>query len=167
MSQRPAGPPGPFVRQADEGDALWVIGGLYEFRARGDETLGAYTLVEVTGPAGFAIPRHLHDGEEEAFYVARGAVTFAVGEGLVEAQEGAFAFVPRGVEHAFRLDSADARLLLLLTPGGAGHEGMFAEMGEPAVQRRVPDPPTSLPPVEELAAVAARHGTRLVGPPIT
>jgi quercetin dioxygenase-like cupin family protein len=156
---------GPFHRRVGDEDALWLLGGLYRFKARGSETGGALTVVEVQGPAGFVIPVHQHEREEESFFVARGNVTFFVDREEHPSEAGSFAFVPRGIGHAFRFDSDDASLLLLLTPGGAGHEAMFAEMGEPADHHTIPSPPDPFPDPEDLAALAARHGTRIVGPP--
>jgi quercetin dioxygenase-like cupin family protein len=149
----------------DEGEALWILGGLYEFRAKGADSEGEYTVVEVRGPQGFVIPLHLHERENEGFYVASGQATIFLGDDAIAAPVGSFAFAPRGLQHTFRLDVPDTRLLLLITPGAAGHEGMFAEMGELATTRTVPPPPTSPPDPELLGAVAARHGTRIVGPP--
>lgn len=156
----------PFVRRPDEADALWVLGGRYTFAARGSDVENAYTLVEVTGPTGFAIPVHLHEQEEEAFYVASGEVTFSIEGELTTVSAGTTAFVPRSVAHAFRLETADARLLLLLTPGAAGHEGLFADMGEPARGPGLPPAPEGEPDPERLAEIAARHGTQLLGPPL-
>jgi quercetin dioxygenase-like cupin family protein len=157
-------PGGTFWRGSGEGDAVWLLGGLYSYKARGRETGDAYSLFEVQGQV--AAPRHFHDHEEEGFYVAQGEVTFWVGEELIEGSPGTFAYVPRGVEHAFRIDSSEARLLLVITPGDAGHESLFEEMGEPAGSHVVPAAPTELPDVELLAAIAARQGTTIVGPPI-
>lgn len=153
-----------FWRGPEEGDDIWLLGGLYTFKARGSDNGGAYSLFEVQGPV--ATPRHLHEREEEGFYVVEGKVTFLIGDQTIEATPGTFAFVPRGVEHGFKLESAEAKLLLLLTPGNAGHEDLFTEMGEPAGAHEVPPLPESLPDVEELAAIAARHRTRIVGPPL-
>ncbi|HEX2030557.1 MAG TPA: cupin domain-containing protein [Actinomycetota bacterium] len=154
----------PFLTTPAQSEALWLLGGLYTFLATGKQTEDRYTLVEVRGPSGFVIPVHFHEREHEGFYVAEGHATiFLRGEGS-EASAGAFAFAPAGVEHAFRLDVEDTRLLLFITPGAAGHEGMFREMGEPAKTRALP-PPGVLPDPEHLAAVAASHGTRIVGPP--
>jgi len=121
-----------FWRRPDEGDAIWLLGGLYTFKARGDETANAFSLFEVQGLV--AAPRHLHEREEEAFYVVDGEVTLAIGNEEIEGTRGAFALVPRGVEHTFKMESPDAKLLLL-TPGNAGHEELFTEMGEPAGPR--------------------------------
>lgn len=149
----------------EEGEALWTLGALYTFKAMGKDNHDEYTLVEVKGPKGFVIPMHLHERENEGFYVAEGQVSLFIGNRTIEARAGSFAFAPRGTEHAFRLDRAETRLVLLITPGNAGHEEMFKEMGEPAQSRTIPPPPEAPPDPEQLTAVAASHGTRIVGPP--
>lgn len=153
-----------FARGPEEGEALWVIGGLYTYKSVGADNGNAYTLVEVRGPDGLATPHHVHENEEEGFYVVSGQVTLVIGEETVKASAGSFAFAPRGVPHAFRLDSTDAKLLLLITPGAAGHEGMFRAMGQPAERREVPTGQAA-PDFARMAETAERHGTRIVGPP--
>ena len=148
-----------------DGEAMWVLGGLYTWKALGAQTGGEYSLCEVQGPAGFAAPMHSHERENEGFYVASGEVTLVLAENETRLVEGSFGFAPAGAPHTFRLDSPEARLLLLITPGAAGHEGMFAEMGEPATHHGLPAPPDGPPDFASLAAVAARHGTTILGPP--
>jgi quercetin dioxygenase-like cupin family protein len=149
----------------DDGDAMWVLGGLYTWKTRGAQTGGEYSLCEVRGPAGFAAPLHSHERENEGFYVASGDVTLVLADGETHLAEGGFGFAPAGTPHTFRLDSPEARLLLLITPGAAGHEGMFAEMGEPATAHVVPPAPEGPPDFAGLAAISAKHGTTVLGPP--
>lgn len=149
----------------NEREALWILGGLYTFRALGAETGNAYTLVEVLGPAEFAAPLHLHDSETEGFYVIDGDVTFFIGDERFPGTTGDFAFAPVGVQHSFRFESPEARMLLLFTPGGGGHEGLFRGIGEPATTRTIPPAPDAPPDFERLAGIAARHGTKILGPP--
>ena len=59
-------------RGPTDGEAVWLLGGLYRYRAVGDETADGYSLFEVEGPAGLASPVHVHDHEAEAFYVVSG-----------------------------------------------------------------------------------------------
>ncbi|PZR61185.1 MAG: hypothetical protein DLM71_09165 [Chloroflexi bacterium] len=84
---------------------------------------------------------HRHENEEEGFYIVDGQVTIFADSAENQLGPGGFAFVPRGTTHAFRLDSTQATLLLLISPGNAGHESMFREMGEPAAQPELPAPP--------------------------
>jgi quercetin dioxygenase-like cupin family protein len=150
------------ARGGDEGEALWVIGGLYSYRALHAET-GAYFACEVKAPQGFAIPLHFHDDEEEGFYVASGEATIILGEDARRLSAGGFALAPRGVRHAFRLEWPETTLLLLLSPGPK-HEALFRAIGQPAAER-VPPPSSEPPDADALAEAAARYGTRIVGPP--
>ena len=56
-----------------EGTAAWVPGHQVTCKAQGEETDGAYSLLEVAisveGP-----PQHIHKAEDEAFHVLEGAV---------------------------------------------------------------------------------------------
>lgn len=154
-----------FVRAPGEGESLWVIGGLYTFKALAAETDGGCTVVEVRAPAGFAIPVHLHEHEGEGFYVAQGEITFVLGDRTVRAPTGSFSYAPKNVEHAFRFETPDAKLIVFLAPCTGGHEGLFRELGEPAPGPELPPPAEGPPDLERVAEVAARHGTRMVGPP--
>ena len=155
----------PYSFGPEDGDAMWVLGGLYTWKAVGAQTGGEYSLCEVRGPAGFAAPLHRHEQENEGFFVASGEVTLILADGETRLAEGGFGFAPAGTPHTFRLDTPEASLLLLITPGASGHEGMFAEMGEPATAHVLPDPPAGPPDFERLAAMAAAHGTTILGPP--
>lgn len=152
------------VRSSGGGEDIWLLGGLYSYKARPAET-GAYLACEVQARAGFAIPVHFHDAEEEGFYVARGDVTIFLDGSEHRLAAGGFALAPRGTRHAFRFESPDSVLLLLLSPGGK-HEEMFRAMGERALEHRIPD---SLGAVDasQLPPIAERYGTFIVAPPPT
>ena len=150
-------------RGRNEGEALWVLGGLYTYRALPSET-AAYLLVEVEGPQGLSAPLHFHESEDEGFYVRSGTVRMVIGDRTIEASAGSFLLAPRGIHHAFVFASADASLLLLLSPGSA-HEQLFRAIGEPAGRREIPPPLSQPPDFAGLAATAAVHGTQVVGPP--
>lgn len=153
----------PLARGPVEGEALWVLGGLFRYTAVNAET-GAYLACEVKAPAGFAIPVHFHEDEEEGFYVAQGEVTIFLGEEERRLSAGGFALAPRGIPHAFRCETPDAILLLLITPGSK-HEALFRELGEPASDRLGPPARTARPDPAAMGEIAARNGTQIVGPP--
>jgi quercetin dioxygenase-like cupin family protein len=150
-------------RGPKEGEALWILGGLYTYRALPSET-GTYLLVNVEGPRGLAAPLHFHEHDDEGFYVQTGKIGFVVGDRTIEASAGSFIFAPKGVHHTFIFASDDAELLLLLSPG-SDHEQLFRAIGDPAGRRELPPPAGGPPDFELLAATAAKHGTTIVGPP--
>ena len=149
-----------------EGEALWWIGMLATIKATAEQTGGQYTLVEILAPEGFASPLHVHHFEDEGFYILEGEMTFYLGGQTIEAQPGSFLFGPKEVPHAFTVDSGPARLLFVLSP--AGFEDLVREMGEPARELTIPPAPEAPPDeaeMERMAAIAARHGNEILGPP--
>lgn len=91
-------------------------------------------------------------------------MTFYVGDAVIPARKGSFAFGPRNVPHTFVVGSqAPARYLLFAEP--AGFERFVAEAGVPAEARTLPPPLDAPPDIAGLAAVAARYGIEILGPP--
>jgi quercetin dioxygenase-like cupin family protein len=149
------------VRQPGEGKAIWMLGGLYEVKAAGDETGGRLTVMEMTIPAGMGPPSHTHTGGE-AVYVLEGTVVYHIGDEAIEGGPGSFFYVPEGTWENFEPTST-MRVLVIYAPGGI--DGFFAEAGEEASSREIPPPPDSQPDPEELAAIGARYGVGIEPPP--
>jgi len=101
-----------------EGEALWFNGGLGVLKATGDLTEGRFAALELLAPKGFASPLHIHREEDEFFVVLSGEVRVQHGEDVIEAIAGSLIYGPRNIPHAFRVDSAEARLLLFFRAGG-------------------------------------------------
>lgn len=147
-----------------EGEALWFNGGLGVLRATADQTEGRYTVMELLAPKGFASPLHIHRNEDEFFVVLSGEVRVQHGEAVVEAVVGSVVYGPRDVAHAFHVDSAEARLLLLFGP--AGVEGFFREGGKPARSLGLPPPEEPFLDRQALMEIASRYSQEFVGPPL-
>ena len=141
-------------------DTFWWQGGRMTIKARAEDTGGALGLVEATFPEGFGPPLHVHSREDEAFYVLEGEIRFRQGEDEFVAGAGAWVWGPRGVAHAFKVESPSARALVLVTPGG--FERMFEEAGVP-VGESAEAPEQGYDP-EAAAAVSRRFGFEVVGP---
>ena len=148
-----------------EGEALWFNGGLAVLRATADQTEGRYTVKEWLAPKGFGSPLHIHRNEDEFFVVLSGEVRVQHGEEVVEAVAGSVVYGPRDVAHAFHVDSAEARLLLLFGP--AGVEGFFREGGKPARSLGLPPPDEQFPDRQALMEIAGRYHQEFVGPPLS
>ena len=148
----------------DEGEALWFNGGLGVLKATAEQTEGRFAALELWAPKGFASPLHVHRKEDEFFLVLSGEVRVKHGEVVVEAVAGSIVYGPRDVAHAFTVDSAEARILLLFGP--AGVEGFFREGGKPAAIRELPPPGERFLDRETLKEIAARYDQHFVGPPL-
>ena len=75
----------PYALASEEGQAVWFLGTLVIMKATGEQTGGAFGLIDNLMPGGFASPYHMHRNEDESFYVVEGEMTFYVGEQRVKA----------------------------------------------------------------------------------
>jgi mannose-6-phosphate isomerase-like protein (cupin superfamily) len=140
----------PFVVREGEGASTRFVGALMVMKATAADTGGAFDLLDQTVPGGYAAPRHIHRHEDEAWYLLEGEATFFCGAETFQAGRGSFVFLPRGVEHTFKVGPEGARLLTLTFP--SGFAAFVEEAGEP-------DDPA------RLAEIAARYGIEITGPP--
>jgi quercetin dioxygenase-like cupin family protein len=148
------------VRKPGEGQAFWMLGGLYEVKAASAETGGTLTAMEMTIPAGMGPPPHTHPGTESV-YVLEGTVRGHIGDETIEGGPGSFFHIPEGVVENFE-PTSDVRVLVLYTPGGI--DQFFAEAGEPAERREVPPAPAEPPDIERLIAIGEKHGMQIRPP---
>jgi mannose-6-phosphate isomerase-like protein (cupin superfamily) len=142
-----------------QGDARWFFGQLAIIRATAADTGGAYSLVEVTAPAGLEAPLHVHHEEDEGFYVLEGEVEIEVGDERVELEAGQFALGPREIPHRFKVGPEGVRMLWVLTP--AGFEDMIEAVSVPA--ETLTTPPSDVVPPENAGEIVARFGNELLG----
>jgi mannose-6-phosphate isomerase-like protein (cupin superfamily) len=149
------------VRKSGEGDAYWMLGGLYEVLLSSDDTNGASTVMQFTIPEGAGPPPHTHNCVEDV-YIVDGTVKYHIGGELLDAGPGTLVHLPAGTLETFE-PQGRVRLIATYMPGGI--EKFFAEAGERAPRREVPPAPTSPPDVERLAAIGAKYGLELQAPP--
>jgi quercetin dioxygenase-like cupin family protein len=143
------------------GNARWWFGALAVIKAGAADTNGELTMVEVTEPPGAEAPLHVHHREDEAFYVLDGSVTIHVGDDVVEAGPGDFAFGPRDIPHRYTVGPDGCRMLFICTPGG--FEDLVVEMSRPADTLTLPPAATEEPDWERVATVAAANDCELLG----
>jgi quercetin dioxygenase-like cupin family protein len=122
----------------------------------GAETAGRVAVVETRIAAGQEPPRHMHSHEDELVIVLEGHVQFQRDGAHVDGPAGACLFLPRGSDHSFTIESAAARLLIVLLP--AGLENALQELARLGDRAREPYA------VELLVTTAARFGVAITGP---
>jgi quercetin dioxygenase-like cupin family protein len=146
----------------DEGEHFHFLNNLFTTKVDGDRSDGALTAMEFVGPRGFSPPLHVHDREDELFYVVEGVVRFLAGDADVTAEAGGCIWAPKQLQHTFQILSDTARVFQVTTP--AQFEEFVARLG------RSTDSPT-LPPMEEVdggrvTQVAAEFDIQIIGPPM-
>jgi mannose-6-phosphate isomerase-like protein (cupin superfamily) len=141
---------------------LWFIDHLVHVHVDGDASGGALALMDERGRRGDMPPLHVHRRDDETFYVLAGEMRLFVGSEEIVLGAGQSALAPRGVPHAYRVESEEARWLVITAP--AGFDAFVREVSEPA-------PADELPPagrrVDEtfLGQAAAKAGIEILGPP--
>lgn len=102
-------------------------------------------------------PLHTHETQYDNFFVLDGVLTLQIGDDILYLSPGDFGSVPPGVAHTF--DNTDetqgaVKVINLVTPGGT--DATFKELAEINAH-----PDTA---GEEVTAIIAKHGGRMVGP---
>ena len=121
-------------------------------RASAETTGGAFALFEENDPVD--TPLHVHENEDELFYVLEGEHVFQVGDEEFQLGPGGLVFAPRGIPHAQRrVVPRTGRVLVLTAP--AGLERFFRELA--AAERE-----GTLGP-DAYASASQTHGITWVG----
>lgn len=83
------------------------------------QTDGAYCVCEMTTPPGEGVSLHVHDRDEEFYYILEGVYEMQAGDERFTAEAGSLVMIPRDVPHQFRnAGSVPARALMIFRPGG-------------------------------------------------
>jgi mannose-6-phosphate isomerase-like protein (cupin superfamily) len=137
---------------AEEGERLSFGEVEILIKASAESTGGAFALFEESEPED--TPLHIHEHEDELFYVLEGEHVFQVGDREFRIGPGGLVFAPRGVPHSQkRVVPWTGRVLVLTAP--AGLEGFFRELADAAAGGRLGP--------EAYAAASERYGITWVG----
>jgi mannose-6-phosphate isomerase-like protein (cupin superfamily) len=114
MREHPRMDARPIVVRPGEGHRV----GNVEFLARSADT-PRFNLGIIEIAPGRVLDAHVHPGEDDAFYILAGELTFVFGTDAVVAGHGTFVLAPPGVEHGFRNDGGvPVRMLNIHAPAG-------------------------------------------------
>ncbi|HXF22449.1 MAG TPA: cupin domain-containing protein [Streptosporangiaceae bacterium] len=104
-----------FMRGPGEGPAYDFHGSQVVIKASGDDTLGQLSVMESSYPPGLSVHPHVHQGEDEMFYVLEGELAGFCGDDHWTAGAGSFVFVPRDQQHGFTVTSPGPALAIVIT----------------------------------------------------
>ena len=86
---------GSVISGPDVQAAIWFLGALSQVRVSGAQTGGAFALADHLARRGNASPVHVHDRDDETFFVLDGELRVFAGEDEHTAGPGAVAVLPR------------------------------------------------------------------------
>jgi mannose-6-phosphate isomerase-like protein (cupin superfamily) len=92
-------------------------GGDASVKAGRASTGGVLTVIESVTRGG--APRHVHERDDECFYVIDGVITVECGDDQWEAGPRSFVYLPRGVPHSWDVVGDEPATVLIITvPAG-------------------------------------------------
>lgn len=119
------------------------------------DTNNATSVFLFDGYGNAGTPLHIHFHQDEFFYIIEGKYRFVCGKTKSELTSGDTIFLPRNIPHQWLQLSEKGKLLYAVNPAGT-LEDMFKELNE------LKAPPTEA----EMAKLLAKHGQKLLGPPM-
>ena len=123
----------------------------FRIRIPAKDTKGIYTVHELIAGPRTGVPMHIHQNEDEHFIVLEGSLHIANGDEVFDAPVGTSVTIKKGVSHAWcNLVDTPLRMLVVFSPGNI--ENLFRD--------------TAARKSNDIAALAAKYGTLLVGPPL-
>jgi quercetin dioxygenase-like cupin family protein len=143
---------------------LWFTTARLTIHLARQQNADGISLIEHRMARGFAVPLHVHEQEDENFYVLDGEVRFRIGDEVRTLGTGEAVSVGGGTAHSFRVVSDEARFLTVTT---GRFEEMVRSLSRPAATPGLP--PQHEPTPEEIDALVqacAAHGIAFVGPPV-
>lgn len=143
----------PFWVDAEAG-LTWNIFGLEIVgKIMSQQTNGQYAVIISTTPPDGGPPLHVHEQEDELFYVLAGAYEFRFGDETAIANPGDLVHLPRHIPHSFRnIGSEPGVMINTITPGG--FEQFFVE-----IDQLPKDQPLDR---QQVADIAARYGLQFL-----
>lgn len=133
-----------------------VNSNILDVKVSGSDTNGDLAIFEQTSLSqGKGTPLHIHNSQDEVFYVMEGAYYFQVGEEKYNLAVGDSIFLPRKVAHAWTQVSEKGKMSVTLQPAGK-LENFFVTMSQLDHE----------PSQSEIAKIFADNDMQVVGPPL-
>ncbi len=149
----------------DQGQSLSVVGDTYRILISGEQTNGAYAVIDMLVPPSGGPGPHAHKDMQEMFYVVEGEIEFKMEGGSYTAKKGSFVNIPLGgAVHSFK-NKTDNIAHLLCTVVPAGLDSFFQEIGKP-VEAGTFLAPSALTAeeIDMLKSLADKYGQQLYPP---
>src|SRR5215472_15429209 len=89
----------PSIKHQPRGSRYYFDVGIGSICLSGEDTGGAYCLLEVALAPGVSVPRHTHTREDEVYFILAGELEVIVGNKPFVLRTGDTLMAPRGIPH--------------------------------------------------------------------
>lgn len=148
-------------------NGYWFLDTHVRVRISGDNNSDEISVLEHHAYYGDSPPLHIHHTEDEVFVVLEGEFRFVIGSSEHRLKVGETILAPKGIPHAYRVESQQGGKWLTLTTGH-DFENFVKAISRPAEENALPE--RHGPPSEEfkkqLSAISAEYHIEIVGPPL-
>src|SRR5262249_16736182 len=123
----------------------------------GEDTGGAYCLLDMRVAPGKGVPRHTHTREDEALFVICGELEVTVGDEVFTLKAGETLIAPRNIPHQLR-NSGNVANHYLIVFSPAGFEEFLKATSVPAADESVAPTEPPAVAVQNVFELAASYG---------
>lgn len=135
-------------------NTIWYNGHSFSLLTTGEQTAMAFSLIYCHFRKGGEPPPHLHEKEDESYFILEGVIKFHVGSKTFLAKAGELVVLTKGFPHHHSIETETAKALLFFTP--AGFENYFLEFGKPAESMNLPPSSREAPTRDDFQRMAKR-----------
>jgi mannose-6-phosphate isomerase-like protein (cupin superfamily) len=154
------------VEVTAKAEMLWFGNTLVVVNLSSSSGKDGISVVDHWMPCGEAPPLHIHHNEDEVFHILEGTMRFRVAERELVAHAGETVLAPKGIPHAFRVESTNGARCLTITTG-PDFETMLKSAARPAERAGLPDAVAPTPEmIDRLVKICADNHVEIVGPPL-
>ncbi|AKG20470.1 cupin domain-containing protein [Calothrix sp. 336/3] len=143
------------VLRSQAGENLQVLTDRICIKFKSADSPNQMAVMTVDVPADGCVPPHIHDKEEESYFMLQGSIVMQLGNQEFTIEPGDFVHVPPGTIHGYKNPSPQCARFLAWTIGGA-IDDFFTEMAE-----KVQEIPDDLP---KMSAILEKYGVQMVQP---
>jgi mannose-6-phosphate isomerase-like protein (cupin superfamily) len=153
----------PHVQVAAPAQSFWLLTDRITLRLVGAETGGGLTVLEIAGQPELGPPPHIHQRQDECFYILEGMWEFMYEGAVFTVGAGSLVYMARGRLHSQKpVGKGPGRALVSYTPAGLEH--FIIEAGTPVTDPSAgPAMPTTAG-IERVLGIAMKHGIEV--PPL-
>lgn len=153
-----------YKRSPSLDNSTWYKGLLISQLAGTSDTNGAFDLVESKMNRGTEPPPHIHEREDELFYILSGEMKVFADRSVFTVEAGESVFLPKKVPHAYLIQSEQCHVLALMTPGG--FINAINKMNAPARTMGIPSDMETYATADLTATMAVfmEYGVRMLSP---